>query len=151
MLEPLTAKLGFRGVARAGSKSQPWCSAPFLSLGWWMNHAEPSQDKLQGSRPPSAPCCQVIGRKEGFSQQAPSLACCLSPDAPCCCSSLNTRCKAADLHLAAPSSFTAPAPVLMGKFLAWPHPEKRPEQKLDQGSDQSQALLPPLLGSPCGD
>lgn len=38
--------------------------------------------------------------------------------------------------------------VLMGKFPNWPLPEKRPEQELDQGSGQSQALLPPLLGSP---
>lgn len=116
MLEPLTAKLGFRGGARAGSESQPWCSAPFLSLGSWMNHAEPSQDHWQGSRSPSAPAVRSQGEKEGFSQQAPSLACCLSPDAPRCCSSLSTRCKAADPHLAAPGSFTAPAHSAHGEI-----------------------------------
>lgn len=41
--------------------------------------------------------------------------------------------------------------VLVGKFPDWPLPEKRPEQELDQGSGQSQALLSPLLGSRGGD
>lgn len=40
--------------------------------------------------------------------------------------------------------------VLMGKFPDWPLPEKRPEQELGQRSDQSRALLPPLLASPGG-
>jgi len=90
--QAFSSKIRLQGRNKGWEQVPSWRSAHFLSQEMVeATRRVPSRTSSQGSRSPAAPRCQVTGGKagggtEGFSQQAPSLARCLSPDAPPRCS-----------------------------------------------------------------